>query len=336
MLSHLLRTGLNFIFYLSAITLPLNGNGAYKFEMAGHIVNSQGSVWIRRDQRSKEPIVVSAKGGDPLLETDLVITESTGRVDLLLRDDSLIELGPESLIRIDQYISNSGADREVEINMPFGSTRIRISKKVEKKGRFCLRTPAMAIESASMEIVAKSEDRNFEGGLTKLSLLALKDPKLASTGTNSSQYTQVTVIKGRASAFPIQAATSLRGAEMARSSWPSTTPSELAAGSQLSSQQGQSAPGTTTDLSLEQINAVSLSINAREDFFRNWSGAPARFNKNHGIAVTASGGESLVAPPILSIKEVSIPGAFSVSSPTHSLPKVQALSNKMIGVSISR
>ena len=86
-------------FFLFALTLLLSVAGAQAGQSAVGIIKSlEGQAAILRDGRQ-----IEAKIGDTLNVGDTVTTDTTGSAGIMLEDDTLISLGPDSSLDLDDF-----------------------------------------------------------------------------------------------------------------------------------------------------------------------------------------------------------------------------------------
>jgi hypothetical protein len=90
---------------------------------------------------------------DALEVGEVVRTAASSDVKLLLADDSILDLGPSSTFRIESYVPNSGADREVTLTVDEGRMRSSIKKRLEGKGKFFIRTRASVLAVRGTELL---------------------------------------------------------------------------------------------------------------------------------------------------------------------------------------
>jgi hypothetical protein len=70
---------------------------------AGHVKTVSGSAFVVRESGT-----VPARAGEPVLATDVLRTGADGSVGVTLKDDTRVSLGPDSEVRIAQYLYEPG------------------------------------------------------------------------------------------------------------------------------------------------------------------------------------------------------------------------------------
>ena len=66
---------------------------------AGFVKNISGQVFIGRKQ-----ISIPAKAGDKLFENDFIITGSDGKIGIILQDNSVLGIGPNTQVNISKFV----------------------------------------------------------------------------------------------------------------------------------------------------------------------------------------------------------------------------------------
>jgi hypothetical protein len=165
---------------------------------AGDIVSINGTVLLRSD--IAEAKTRTAKAGDVIYTKDIINTGSDGHIKVLMKDKSIIDLGPSALFKIDDFKGKKGAsDREVDVSMVYGTMRAAVTQKLEGKGKFKVRTPSATMGVRGTEFVVKSEvsDMKDVSKLLNNSSGALLPANMVSKDSNVKSSTEVTVIQGK-------------------------------------------------------------------------------------------------------------------------------------------
>jgi hypothetical protein len=92
----------SFIALALPIVLMFGVAAAVAAEDAGHVKVSKGAVEIERSGQ-RLPVAV----GQVVREGDIVITGADGSVGITFRDNSLLSLGPDSVLSIDRFVFDS-------------------------------------------------------------------------------------------------------------------------------------------------------------------------------------------------------------------------------------
>ncbi|MGE0615173.1 MAG: FecR domain-containing protein [Bacteriovoracia bacterium] len=153
-------------------------------ENAGQVVSLSGKVLIRNEANVGGKAMREVKAGDKIYKGDIVNTDSTASMKLLMTDKSVLDLGPSTLFKVDDYQLNKGADRKVDLSMSYGKIRASITQKLAAKGQFKIKTKAATMGVRGTEfLVNAGVEGPGPGG---------KGPKGAAAGGN----TTVQVIEG--------------------------------------------------------------------------------------------------------------------------------------------
>lgn len=136
--------GLSLALPLKAETRRISKRGPAEEEPAAKVVSINGRV--RSGERWLKP-------GDALVVGDVVRAEEESGAKLLLADKSVIDVSASSSLRIESFVPNSGADREVMLSVEKGKVRASIKKKLEGRGKFLLRTPASVLAVRGTELL---------------------------------------------------------------------------------------------------------------------------------------------------------------------------------------
>ena len=121
----------------------------------GKVVTLQGKVLVR-NQNSSDPLK-PLKLGDSVTEGSMINTSSDGSVKLLMRDKTLLDLGPSTLFKIDEYQINTQAkDRQADVSIDYGKMRALVSKKMGNKSKFKVRTRSATMGVRGTEFVVLS------------------------------------------------------------------------------------------------------------------------------------------------------------------------------------
>jgi hypothetical protein len=89
-----------------ALLLAVASPASAQTAVAGRIKSASGAVFIVRQNS-----VIPAQAGQPLFEADGVRTGADGRLGITLRDETRLALGPNSDVRIDQFVYAPGQGR---------------------------------------------------------------------------------------------------------------------------------------------------------------------------------------------------------------------------------
>jgi hypothetical protein len=97
------------------------------------------------------------KPGDKLYKGSVVNTGSNGAVKLLMTDRTILDLGPSSLFKLNEYELKSVGDRKVDMSLDYGQVRASVNEKISStKGKFTIRTKAATMGVRGTEFVVNS------------------------------------------------------------------------------------------------------------------------------------------------------------------------------------
>ncbi|OFZ17726.1 MAG: hypothetical protein A2X94_15175 [Bdellovibrionales bacterium GWB1_55_8] len=221
-------------------------------EVAGEVVSVNGSVFVRPDGRAPAAGLKPARPGDPIRSGDVVNTPSNGNVKILMKDKSVLDLGPSALFKVDHFAKNGGADRQADVSMIYGTLRAAITQKIEGKGRFRVRTPAATMGVRGTEFVVKSEVRDM--AQIRNALLNTGKPlsaQAAPAGQAATGKTEITVLKGQVDVRKEDLKV------LGRNPASDQKVISLMAGTQLVAKEGDAAPAKVVKLDVQQLAAVS-------------------------------------------------------------------------------
>ncbi len=298
------------VIFLSLWTAPIS-NALERVQSvqncAGEVVSVQGTVLIRQDDqdKSKNEKSIQLQAGNNVFAGDLINTGSNGSVKILLKDKTIVDLGPSSLFKVTQFKPKKGADREVDLDMMFGKVRIGVSKKITGTGKFNIKTKAATMGVRGTEFVVSSA-------------LDVSDSKEKSTPPK----TEVTVLQGKVDVAQIGAA--------------QAAPSHLTAGTQLVTNSG-GPPGAMVKLNETQLTSVSSSSKVADNTFtKAVTIAPSTEQRSTSTSssstASSSSGSSSSRAPAEANGSTSSSGANSASSASAN---TSATANNSSGASAS-
>ena len=106
----------------------------------GEIVSVSGVALLRPDAATNRGSTKPAKAGDQVFAGDVINTSSTGGVKILFKDRTVVDLGPTTLFKIDQFTNAGSKQREAQLNVEYGSVRAAVTEKIEGKGKFNIKS----------------------------------------------------------------------------------------------------------------------------------------------------------------------------------------------------
>jgi hypothetical protein len=165
--------------------------------LAGHIVSVSGKVIIRQESGQNAKELRAAQPGKEIFVGDIITTPSDGRIKLLLKDRSIMEVGPSSLFKLDSMKSGAGQQREVDATVAYGSLRAAVTQKLEGKAHFKVRTSSATMGVRGTEFVVKSEVPDLRRIQQVLNSPPGELPKVDLGSPSVVGKTEVTVLQGK-------------------------------------------------------------------------------------------------------------------------------------------
>lgn len=251
------------IFCLGAVSI-LSAQAAD--EVAGQIVSVTGKV-LARNEKSKTTQLTLLKSGDKIYEGSVVNTGASGTAKLLMSDRTIIDLGPSSVFKVNEFKLKQVSNRTVEMELEQGQMRASVNKAVpDPQGKFSVKTRAATMGVRGTEFLVKT-------------------PPLPPPGAPPAPA-QITVVKG------LVAVADTGGG-------PKTgNPVMLSAGMQLQKGGNTGITGTTpTQLSASQITAVKTESTVKDSTFISNVTFDSKTSSEHRDSGTSSGGSSADSPP---------------------------------------
>jgi hypothetical protein len=127
---------------------------------AGKIASVSGKVLARTETRGKTP-TRTLKPGDEIFSGDVLNTSNDGSVKILFSDKTIIDLGPSSLFKVDDYQLKGGSDRKVDLSVAYGRIRASVNQKVGSGGSFRVRTKTATMGVRGTEFLVLSDLSEF-------------------------------------------------------------------------------------------------------------------------------------------------------------------------------
>jgi hypothetical protein len=141
------------IFLALALALTIGVLQAGAAENAGQIKVSKGAVQIERSgERMPAPV------GSVVQQGDLVITGADGSVGITFRDNSLLSVGPDSVLSIDRFVFDSTTHQGAfESSLKQGTLAV-VSGKLAKQSpeSMKVRTPAAILGVRGTEFLVRT------------------------------------------------------------------------------------------------------------------------------------------------------------------------------------
>lgn len=178
-------------------------------QLAGRVVSTTGQVLVRSDSGAAgaaKPL----RPGSAIFSGQVINTASDGTAKILLEDKTILDIGPSALFNIRKFDIKSGADRDVDMTLMYGKLRASVTKKIEGKGKFKIRTTSATMGVRGTEFIVSTS----MGDLKEISH-AVANPekaqgssagKSADGSQTQSAKTEVVVVQGKVDVEPAQMA----------------------------------------------------------------------------------------------------------------------------------
>jgi hypothetical protein len=142
-------------------------------------VSVSGKVLARSESVDGAIRMTFLKPGDKLYQGSIVNTGSNGAVKLLMTDRTILDLGPSSLFKLNDYQFDKAkmGDRKVDLSLDYGTVRASVNEKLTtRKGKFTIRTKAatMGVRGTEFVVNAPIPEKNAAGA-------TIEPPKMSLT-----------------------------------------------------------------------------------------------------------------------------------------------------------
>jgi len=298
------------LFTLSLLSMVLAGaqnTVCHAAQPIGSAVSVSGKVLMRNDSTTAAQMTF-LKVGDQLEVGSIINTGSDGAVKLLMTDKTIVDLGPSSLFKVNEYQLKNGSDRTVDVSVEYGKVRASVNQHLTgEKGKFTIRTKAATMGVRGTEFVILAP-MSSQGGQPA-----------------ASEQTQLTVIKGRV--------------DVATSASPNSAPTEVLAGMQffkpaegqiqivkLDPQQIQQVKQDAFQKDMTFLQAVSIDANSSRDSAQNEKSENGKkvASSNQTLAAVATSVQVQTAaaatnPPI---SNMQFPGVFGAAGTQPPAPQI--------------
>ena len=114
----------------------------------GNVVTVNGQVTIK----SK-----ALASGAPIYPDDEVLTGENSSAKFLMVDKSIIDLGASTSFKFDDYRDGEGDSRQADLTLNLGTVRASVTKKLDEKSKFYIRTKSSVLAVRGTEFLAKHE-----------------------------------------------------------------------------------------------------------------------------------------------------------------------------------
>ncbi len=137
---HLLQEAAVIIRFLSVVTFLLLFPFIANASVAGSVDYLTGDAWVERGGAR-----ISLAVGDSVDAGDVVVTTQSGRVKLIMKDESKVYVGSQSRITIDNYEMRGGSLFSGSFNMLWGKVRFLVTKLKTGSASFSVHTKTATI-----------------------------------------------------------------------------------------------------------------------------------------------------------------------------------------------
>jgi len=149
------------------VPVAMTAFGASSFaETVGTVASLSGRVTA-----NQKPL----QAGGPVSPGDKIETSPSGRVKILMKDETVVDLSPNSNLEIKKYDLKNRDGRQIDIGSDQGTVRTLVNKKLEKKGRFQFHTRTSVLAVRGTEFFVQTPPGSgavavtvTEGNLTAL------------------------------------------------------------------------------------------------------------------------------------------------------------------------
>ncbi|HTO58709.1 MAG TPA: FecR family protein [Pseudomonadales bacterium] len=116
---------------VAQLAFPATSNA----EEAAQVARINGAPTVTRADKT-EPL----HRGDNVMVGDVVVTDATSKVKILLADDSVLDIGPESRVLLQAFLLTPDR-RAVRLDVLLGKFRLAVSKFLTGETDYGIRTP---------------------------------------------------------------------------------------------------------------------------------------------------------------------------------------------------
>ena len=234
----------------------LSSAWAAKADKAGQVVSVAGKVLVRNIDNPSGPIQM-LKTNDLITTGTVINTSSSASVKILMTDRTILDLGPSTLFKVDDYVLGKGSDRTVKMSMDYGKVRASVNQPIGENGAFQIKTKSATmgvrgtefIVDAGPPIAIKSQPSNNNGAPTVQGrdLAAVSGPA----------PTQITVVHGVVAVSSSSSGGGGGQKETAR----------LTAGSQMMTSSVLAETPKISTLSVQEVSAVKSEAKLEDRTF---------------------------------------------------------------------
>jgi hypothetical protein len=98
--------------------------------------------------------------GDPIEKGSEIRTSRGAAAKILMADQTIVDIGPNSSLKVNEFAMKSEHERNVELGVDFGTVRASVNKKLQEGGKFQIRTKTSVFAVRGTEFVVNSADKS--------------------------------------------------------------------------------------------------------------------------------------------------------------------------------
>jgi hypothetical protein len=133
---------------------------AYADSEAGRLAVVNGDVRIARDEAVPG---TPAKPNDTIKNSDVVKTGTNASAKILFTDQSIMDLGPNSALKISDYALKDGENRTGSFNLLYGKLRALVTNKVGPNGKVEVKSAGTVMGVRGTEFVVDTPKSSVGG-----------------------------------------------------------------------------------------------------------------------------------------------------------------------------
>jgi hypothetical protein len=143
--------------WVIALALAYTPLAAWADEPIGQVKTETGAVTLER-HGATQPIAI----GDHVFQSDIIVTPADGTVGLTFADNSIMSLGPDSRLALDQFHFNPTTQVGVfDSSLQKGTLAVRSGQIVHQTPEAMhIRTPAALLGVRGTEFVVRADGKN--------------------------------------------------------------------------------------------------------------------------------------------------------------------------------
>lgn len=257
----------------------------------GKVVSITSGKALARDGNSPQVSFRRLKPGDSVFEGDVLNTDSQAALKILMSDRTVLDIGPSTMLKVDEYKLKKVKDRDVQMSVGYGKIRALVSEKVSERGKFKVHTRAATMGVRGTEFIVEQD------------LASNRTPSAsgAPEAASSRDSSRFTVVHGKVDV--VQVASS--GASRALASGPSVI---LTQGMQVDANAGV-AP-QVANLSTEALGGLRQEVKIEDNTFASAVDVSISGSDTIGAAAAFIDQAILAGGFVPQASELGMPGVF--------------------------